>query len=138
MSLSVTLSEKAGMKHLWAAPSADQRTTFSRFLSPFSKFSAALTIFCNPDGAQVKYLKAGFTGNSKAGLVVRVGLNLLPLTGTSTPQHLICSLSSHGSVLPRHTLYSGGDKAEVRPRVEQNFGDRSSWTVTPPAWPDLL
>lgn len=46
MSLSVTLSEKAGMKHLWAAPSADQRTTFSRFLSPFSKFSAALTIIC--------------------------------------------------------------------------------------------
>lgn len=86
----------------------------------------------------MKYLKAGFTGNSKAGLVVRVGLNLLPLTGTSTPQHLICSLSSHGSVLPRHTLYSGGDKAEVRPRVEQNFGDRSSWTVTPPAWLDLL
>lgn len=111
---------------------AGHRTTFCPFFITISKFSVALKTFCvefslNPDGARVKYLKGGFTGNSKAGLPVRLGLNLFPLTATSTPRHLICSLSSHAFVLLQHTLYSVGDKSEVRLGVEQNFGEQSSW-----------
>lgn len=58
----------------------------------------------------------------------RVRLNLLPLTGTSTPQHLICSLSSHDFVLLHHTLYSYSDKSGVRLRMERNFGDTKART----------
>lgn len=51
---------------------ADKRTTFSQFVSTFQKFWAALLTFCTHysvllEPRRVKYLKAGFTGNSKAG-----------------------------------------------------------------------
>lgn len=58
----------------------------------------------------------------------RVRLNLLPLTGTSSLQHLICSLSSHDFVLLHYTLYSYSDKPELRLGVERNFGDTKART----------
>lgn len=58
----------------------------------------------------------------------RVRLNLLPLTGTSPPQHLICSLSSHDFVLLHYTSYSYSDKPEVKLRIERNFRDTKART----------
>lgn len=70
-----------------------------------------------------KIFKGGIYRKLKGRFSWRVRLNLLPLTGTSTSQHLICSLSSHDFVILHYTLYSYSDKPEERLRMEQNFGD---------------